>query len=287
MYARQGPPERGKMSIEKSEAPEAFRDFERNGWNEVGANYAQGFAAFTAEFASPLLEVTSLQPGQKLLDVACGPGQIAGLAISRGIEAAGIDISQEMIDIANTRVPTGTFKVADAEALPFEDNSFDAATCGYGIIHLPNPENALREMARVVKPGGKIAVSVWSAPSPDNGFGVVYDALAQHGDMNVPLPPGPNFFQFSTPDAMIAALSTIGLMDAVATPIERRLQAPSPASFLSSLKDSTVRARSLLLAQTPETITNIEQTMTGAMSSFRAEDSYLIPMPTIIGSGRV
>ena len=77
------------MSIEKSEAPDAFRDFERKGWNDVGSNYAQGFAEFTAEFAAPLLSAASLQPGQSLLDVACGPGQIADLAISRDVVAAG------------------------------------------------------------------------------------------------------------------------------------------------------------------------------------------------------
>ena len=75
------------------------------------------------------------------------------------------------------------------------------------MMHVPDAEQVLREMRRVVRPGGRIAVSVWDTQTPHNGFGLVYVAVRAHGNLNVPLPHGADFFQFGTVEKMHAALT--------------------------------------------------------------------------------
>lgn len=72
-------------------------------------------------------------------------------------------------------------------------NSDHPASGGYGIIHVPEPNRALAEMRRVLRPGGRVAISAWE-PSPNNGFGLMMGAIKAHGQLDVPLPHGPDFF---------------------------------------------------------------------------------------------
>jgi SAM-dependent methyltransferase len=118
-------------------------------------------------------------------------------------------------------VPGAEFRQGDAQTLPFEADSFDSVVCGYGIIHVPEPQKALSEMRRVLKPGGCLAVSVWEAAKPGNGFGLLFGAIRKHGDLNVPLPHGPDFFQFSEPDKLKAAFKRSNSVTQLSRPLNR------------------------------------------------------------------
>ncbi len=98
-----------------------------------------------------------LEPGSHVLDVACGTGLVAAELTVRGCSVVGADISAAMCAKGRVRVPNATFVVANAEALPFDDASFDAATCGQS-FHWFDGWRALSEMMRVVRPGGIVAV---------------------------------------------------------------------------------------------------------------------------------
>ena len=147
----------------------------------------------------------------QVLDVCCGPGMLAAGALKRGAEAIGLDFSVEAVELARRLVPNGRFQQGDAQALPFPAASFDAVLCGYGVMHLPEPAAALREMLRVLRPGGRAALSVWDAPG--FGFTLVYEAVRARGSMEVALPHGPDFFQFGSPERMWAALVEAGFAD--------------------------------------------------------------------------
>jgi demethylmenaquinone methyltransferase / 2-methoxy-6-polyprenyl-1,4-benzoquinol methylase len=138
-----------------------------------------------------VVELAAVRPGQRALDVCCGTGDIA-LALARaGTEVTGLDFSQAMLQIAETRrlkkpqsaVANPKFMQGDAQQLPFPDNSFDAVTIGYGLRNLSSCETGLREMLRVARPGGRLVVLDFGKP-PNALWRAIYFT---HLKISVPL----------------------------------------------------------------------------------------------------
>ena len=138
-----------------------------------------------------VVELAAVRPGQRALDVCCGTGDIA-LALARaGTEVTGLDFSQAMLEIAETRrlkkpqsaVANPKFMQGDAQQLPFPDNSFDAVTIGYGLRNLSSCETGLREMLRVARPGGRLVVLDFGKP-PNGLWRAIYFT---HLKISVPL----------------------------------------------------------------------------------------------------
>ena len=96
-------------------------------------------------------------PGDRVLDACCGTGDLALEAERRGGRVVGLDFSERMLDRAREKSQTVEWVLGDATALPFPDASFDAATVGFGIRNVPDLEAGLVELARVLRPGGRLA----------------------------------------------------------------------------------------------------------------------------------
>src|SRR6476469_10054437 len=123
------------MPIQQSSEPDAFRAFERSGWDRLIEGYQRAFGPLSAQTAVPLLNAAGVRGGNRVLDVCTGHGVMAAAAAGRGAAVSGIDIGERVIDAARRNVPDADLRVADAEALPYAADSFDAVLCGYGIIH--------------------------------------------------------------------------------------------------------------------------------------------------------
>ncbi len=271
------------MAIEASREPAAFRAFEHEGWQRAAEAYARSWARVTIQTTGPLLDAAGVTAGTRFLDVCCGPGLIAGAAHERGAEARGVDLSEKFVEIAMGRYPGVAFGTGDAEALAFADGSFDAVVSGYGIIHVPDPQAALAEMARVLRPGGRLAVSVWSRPEPGTGFGIVYSAVQAHADLSVPLPHGPDFFQFSSPEVLSEALSTVGLAEVSVTRVEQVFQPEGPDTLYKLVTEAAVRLAGLLRGQTEERREAVRKAIAAGMAA--QPDPAAIPMPAYVASG--
>ena len=271
------------MAVEASREPEAFRDFEREGWQRAAAVYERSWARVTAQTAAPLLDAAGVGSGSAMLDVCSGPGTIAGAAAARGAEARGIDLLENFVDMARRRHPDARFETGDAEALPFADGAFDAVVSGYGIIHLPRPAAALAEMARVLRSGGRLAVSVWAPPEPGTGLGVALAAIQAHADTSVALPHGPDFFQFSAPGALAAALSEAGLEDVSVSRLEQVWRPDGEDALWTMIADAGVRLSGLLRAQTPERRAAVREAVAAGVRAL--PDATAVPMPALVGAG--
>lgn len=103
-----------------------------------------------------------------VLDVACGTGDMVLELQKRGCSVTGVDLSNEMVAIAKRKVESGKWRVADAEQLPFPDESFDAVTCAFGVRNFVHLEQGLHEMLRVLKPGGRMVIL--ELATPDSSF---------------------------------------------------------------------------------------------------------------------
>ena len=99
-----------------------------------------------------------VKPGDEVLDVCCGSGDLALAASDAGGEVTGVDFSKPMLERARRKAPELTWVEGDALALPFQDGSFDAVTIGFGVRNLADPERGLAELRRVLRSGGRIAV---------------------------------------------------------------------------------------------------------------------------------
>jgi SAM-dependent methyltransferase len=137
--------------------------------DHLGAAYLRySFTKGTVQEVDFLVEALGLRPGQRVLDVGCGPGRHAHELARRGVAVVGVDISRRFVEIARRDAPAGaTFERADARHLAF-DQEFDAAISlcqgAFGIVTGPGEDAAiLAGMARAVRPGGRVAVSAFSA----------------------------------------------------------------------------------------------------------------------------
>lgn len=127
-----------------------------------------GFApieSFTALGAPRLVRFAGVKPGAKVLDVGCGTGVVALTAARTGAKVTGLDLTPELVARARENVALSGLEVelheGDAEALPFPDGTFDVVVSQFGHMFAPRPEVVVREMVRVLRPGGTIAFSTW------------------------------------------------------------------------------------------------------------------------------
>ena len=129
-----------------------------------------------------------LQPGMKVLDAACGTGNLAVLAARRGCTTSGLDIAANLIAQARDRARLESLPVeyteGDAEAMPYPDGAFDAVVSMYGVMFAPRPERVVGELCRVIKPGGIIAMANWA---PDGFIGKMFTVFSRY------LPPPAGF----------------------------------------------------------------------------------------------
>jgi demethylmenaquinone methyltransferase/2-methoxy-6-polyprenyl-1,4-benzoquinol methylase len=159
-------------------------------------------------------------PGDRVLDACCGTGDLAIEAERRGGRVVGLDFSAQMLDRARRKSGTIEWVQGDALALPFPDGSFDAATVGFGVRNLDDLEAGLRELARALRPGGRLAVLEITQPS-----GILRPFFRVWLDVLVPLAgkvlPGGKAYtylpasirRFPGPEDLSAALERAGLVD--------------------------------------------------------------------------
>jgi demethylmenaquinone methyltransferase/2-methoxy-6-polyprenyl-1,4-benzoquinol methylase len=106
-----------------------------------------------------------VQPGDRVLDACCGTGDLAVAALQSGATVTGVDFSERMLERARHKSDEIEWLQGDAEKLPFEDASFDAATVGFGVRNLADLERGLAELRRVLRPGGRVAILEITKPS--------------------------------------------------------------------------------------------------------------------------
>lgn len=264
----------------------AFRELEHRGWNSAAREYDDAFARLTSQSISALMEAVQAGPGKRLLDIACGPGYVAAEAARRGAKVVGLDFSASMLELARHRNPGIEFHEGDAEALPMPDASFDAVTMNFGILHLDHPEKALAEAARVLAPGGRFAFTVWALPEQTAAFRIVLGAVARCGKADVPLPPGPPFFQYSDAAVSKAALEAVGLVDVQVSTVPQGWRFKTSTELFEAMLAGTVRTAALLKAQTPEALAAIGEAIRKDVEGFAADGGYELPMPSVLSAAR-
>lgn len=264
----------------------SFKDMERDGWQERAPHYHHRLAQMTKQATPYMLDAVGAAAGMRLLDICCGPGHAGGEAAARGLSVLGVDLAPAMIAEAQRLYPDAQFRVGDAEALDLPDEGFDAAICGFGMLHLPEPERGLAEAFRALKPGGGYAFSVWCAPEKAKLLGLLIDAVMAHADPAISLPAAPPMFQFSDPVLSIAALERAGFRDVISREIPIVYRERFPDDLVDWFEKSTVRSSALYFLQTPDARRRIKEAIIAGARRYVADDEVIIPCTAVMFAAR-
>lgn len=216
---------------------EVVKAWEKKGYDRVAATYGVNDAEGADEGRQQLLTSVEVSFGDSVLDVCCGPGWLtieASRIVGPEGTAIGVDLSTGMHTqaTANARESgsTARFQVMDAEKLEFSDSSFDAVVCSYGLMHIPDPGLAVSEMARVLRPGGRLALRVWASPERSVFLGLLAQSLRHAAGDSLPIDYGYTT-RLGAPGVLESLLADARLSDVKVQTVEDTISTPSAEEF--------------------------------------------------------
>lgn len=178
-------------------------------WGARPQDWAMAAEQLSLPLLGAALDAARVSSGTRLLDAGCGAGLLAVLASFRGAQVSALDAAPGLVAIARQRLPGADVREGDLEALPFADASFDAVAAVNSIFYAENMAAAMRELVRVVRPGGRVVVTAWGPPERCEFLTAVMPAL---GPLLPPPPPGASRpGALSEPGALAALLEGAGL----------------------------------------------------------------------------
>lgn len=225
--------------------------------------------------------VAALEPGDRHrhLDVASGTGE-PGLTVARLVPAGRVtltDISPEMLEVAGRRAAAEGLgnvetRVAGADALPFDDASFDGVTMRFGYMFLPELPRATAELVRVLRPGGRLASSVWVRPGDNPWTSLVLEAVATE----IPLPPrdpdAPSMFRCAAPGTVEALYADAGLRDVSGRDVEVELVTTSPEEYWDMISEHVSLVAAALAGADSSQRDRIARRTIDALDAYQGDD---------------
>jgi ubiquinone/menaquinone biosynthesis C-methylase UbiE len=265
---------------------DAFTAFEAAGWERQAPTYDDVMGRVTSRLVGPLLEAAGVQQGSRVLDVATGPGYAAAAAADLGASVVGVDMAPAMVELARRLHPTVEFRVAQAEALPFEDDSFDAVISNFVAPHLSRPELAVAELVRVLRGGGRLALTTWDAADRMRFLGVFLDSFAEAGATPPPdIPAGPAFFQFADDEKFAKLLTGSGLNGVEITTVAFDHQIQSAEELWQGMLGGMVRTSATFLGQPEQTREKVRAAFDRLVLDYRRGEWFEVPVSVKLASG--
>jgi SAM-dependent methyltransferase len=262
-----------------------FDAYERGLWAGRAGAYERGFGRLTAHTVGALLDAAGVGEGTRLLDVGTGPGFAAGAAVARGAQVTAVDAEPSMAEAAARNVAGLDVRVAVLPDLPLNDEEFDAVTGNFVINATGKPEAALGELRRVLREGGRLALTCWRYP-PAPAVGIATDAIEAAG---VPWPddiPVPPFREYSSPAAFEALLIGTGFVEASARELswEHRVD---PEQWWAEVYLSGVGSPSVVIGlQDAATAARIKAEFDRLVARYAVDGSQVaLPAVAILASG--
>lgn len=263
--------------------PEHFKELQRRFWADEAAvadhlaHYSGATEAVTADVAAKLQGFDG-----SVLDLCCGHGSLARAMSETGAQVTGLDFSRPMLERAVRNAPDARFKLGDALVLPFPDGSFDAVVSAFGLPHLPEPMAGLREVRRVMRPGGPFIAALWAPPQPNTAFGIGYAAIRAHADRATAVP-GPDPFALTIHPMAKEYLRTAGLELKTFNRLTVTLTLREPEELFGTIAAATPSLSFLLRSQPGTRAAELRSAMAAAVGQLpRSGAGYAVAAPVIV-----
>jgi ubiquinone/menaquinone biosynthesis C-methylase UbiE len=247
-----------------------------------------------APITQALIEDAGITTRQFILDVATGPGEpalsIADLVGPEG-KVLGVDAVPEMVEAARREAHrrgfhNATFEVAFADALPFPANAFDAVVSRFGVMLFPAPVDSVREMLRVLKPGGRISMAVWHFAERNPFHSTPSRVVERYFDSPPPAPDSPDAFRFAAPGKLLAILSDAGAAATSERLLQFAIRAPlSVENFWTLRSEMSDKLRARLAMLSEEQLAELKREVIEALGAYSANGVMSFPAEVLIVSG--
>ncbi|MFD7918352.1 class I SAM-dependent methyltransferase [Streptomyces sp. NPDC059740] len=265
-----------------------FDTIERRQWAGKADAYAGSFAKLCAHTVHHLLDAAGVGPGVRLLDVGTGTGTVAATACARGAVVSAVDAEPSMVAAASRRAPQADVRLACVPDLPFTDAAFDAVTGNFVLNHVGRPRAGLAELARVVRPGGRVALSIWESPG-GTGRDLLPRALREAG---VRPPGGPVRVEPAedfprTAEGFAHLLTAAGLADVHCEPVAIAHRT-TLEEWWSGTAAGVASTGQLLVRQPPQKAAEVRRHYEALSAEFADADGGLVlPHVALVACGRV
>lgn len=271
--------------MRNAQEPDTFAALEKREWADAGLaqSYARVFAQAADMVVPHLVKGVEAGIGTKVLDLCCGHGNVASGLVSAGAHVTGLDFSPAMLDMARDAVPDAQFVEGDAMDLAFDDAVFDAVTIGFGMPHVPEPPQVLAEARRVLRPGGRLAFSVWCGPEVDTALAYVFGAIGQHGSPDIALPPGPGANDYADPALAYPVLEAAGFSDCHQSIVASEWRVDDPGAPYDFFREGTARGGAMLRPQPSENAAAIRAAVVAkVLDKHGPGPKWNVPIPAVV-----
>ncbi|MBI5855816.1 MAG: methyltransferase domain-containing protein [Nitrospirae bacterium] len=262
---------------------------QRQDWNRVAGGWEKWDRLFDQQMAClnhRLVADARLRSGMHVLDLGSGTGYPALLGaqtVGRSGSVTGMDLAEQMLAVARRKaaalgLANVTFRAGDVTTLPFEANSFDAVTSRFCLMFLPEIPKAGAEIARVLKPGGWLAVAVWSTPDKNPSIRISMEAINQVVELPPPDPAAPGIFRLAKPGDLAGMLQQAGLADVTEQEFLAEWSYASAEEYYTSLMEIAAPIQNLMATLSADQQQRVKQLILDAVSRFRRGDRITFPI---------
>jgi ubiquinone/menaquinone biosynthesis C-methylase UbiE len=258
---------------------------QRQTWNRYSGGWKK-WNDFLMNLMKPvgekLIEPLNLKGNEHILDVASGtgePGLTAAVLLPNG-KVTAIDLSEKMVAIANEHaqqrgINNYQSQNGDVSAIPFKDNFFDGVICRFGMMFFPDIKASLKEIARVLKPGGKLSVAVWAAPEHNAFLTILGTTVMEKLALPKPPPDEPGIFRFAKPGVAKQLINDTGFINVNELNINREIIYDSVEHYWEVSSDVAGPVMEVLRKQPPEIIEHIKQAIFNKAKNFIRDDDKM------------